>query len=550
MTVRFFPLSISRRRLLVAASVVAAAAVTVMAGLSPARSADGRQNGGNITFLIDSLGSTWIPNNSAISSFQGHIWGHVTDKLVYVDADGKVSPWIAERWEQNDNATQFTLHLKKGVTFSDGSPLDAAAVVANLDIWYAGRKGEGINPIGLFPKTYDRAEAIDATTVKVVFKAPTLGFIPTLGYHGSILISPKTIALPAAQQANLSKTSGSGPYVVDSWKEGDFVRLTKRKDYNWGPAAVGHTGPAFLDSITYKLVTEPSLRVAAVQSGQADVAYSPSPQELKSLKEAGFITATPRYLGFVNGLAINTKLEPYNDLKVRQALQAAINRQEIIDTVYTPDWKLATSFIQSNVPGATDHSDLLAYNPGKAEKLLDEAGWTKDSKGIRTKDGKQLSLTLHSNPYLATSKAIDELIAQQLGKIGWKVFIRAYDVVTFGEKVRFGGPAVPAYEVTRSFIDAGTVASILTDANNGENWFNLGDSDKKLSELRDQIASAGSAQIRDPLLDQLQTYVLEQGYFIPRTQIVQRIYVQSPKLKGEVYNGVAYASYYAATISE
>jgi peptide/nickel transport system substrate-binding protein len=550
MTARFFPLSLSRRRLLVATSLVAGAALTAMAGLSPARSADARQNGGNITFLIDSLGSTWIPNNSAISSFQGHIWGHVTDKLVYVDADGKVSPWIAERWEQNDDATQFTLHLKKGVTFSDGSPLDAAAVVGNLDIWYAGRKSEGINPIGLFPKTYDRAEAIDAATVKVIFKAPTLGFIPTLGYHGSILISPKTIAQPAAQQADLSKTSGSGPYVVDSWKEGDFVKLVKRKDYNWGPAAVGHTGPAFLDSITYKLVTEPSLRVAAVQSGQADVAYSPSPQELKSLKEAGFITATPRYLGFVNGLAINTKLEPYNNLKVRQALQAGINRKEIIDTVYTPDWKLATSFIQSNVPGATDHSDLLAYNPGKAEKLLDEASWIKDSKGIRTKEGKLLSLTLYSNPYLATAKAIDELIAQQLGKIGWKVLIRSYDVVTFGEKVRFGGPAVPAYEVTRSFIDAGTVASILTDANNGENWFNLGDSDKKLSELRDKIASAGSTQIRDPLLDQLQTYILEQGYFIPRTQIVQRIYVQSPKLKGEIYNGVAYASYYTATISE
>jgi peptide/nickel transport system substrate-binding protein len=547
MTARFSSLSLSRRSLLAATSVVAAAALTVMAGLSSVQSAGRAQNGGNITFLIDSLGSTWIPNNSAISSFQGHIWGHVTDKLVYVDADGKVSPWIAERWEQNEDATQFTLHLKKGVTFSDGSPLDAAAVVANLDIWYAGRKSEGINPIGLFPKTYDRAEAIDATTVKVVFRAPTLGFIPTLGYHGSILISPKTIAQPAAQQADLSKTSGSGPYVVDSWKEGDFVKLLKRKDYNWGPAAVGHTGPAFLDSITYKLVTEPSLRVAAVQSGQADVAYSPSPQELKSLKESGFITATPRYLGFVNGLAINTKLEPYNDLKVRQALQVAINRKEIIDTVYTPDWKLATSFIQSNVPGATDHSDLLAYNPGKAEKLLDEAGWIKDSKGIRARGGKQLSLTLYSNPYLATAKAIDELIAQQLGKIGWKVFIRAYDVVTFGEKVRFGGPAVPAYEVTRSFIDAGTVASILTDANNGENWFALGESDKRLNELRDKIASAGSAEIRDPLLDELQRYVLEQGYFIPRTQIVQRIYVQSPKLKGEVYNGIAYASYYTAT---
>jgi peptide/nickel transport system substrate-binding protein len=550
MTERLFSLSLSRRRLLITTSAVATGALVTMAGLAPALSAESARNGGDITFLIDSLGDTWIPNNSAISSFQGHIWGHVTDKLLYVDADGKVSPWIAERWEQNDTATEFTLHLKGGVTFSDGTPLDAAAVVANLDIWYAGRKNEGINPIGLFPKTYDHAEAIDANTVKVFFKKPTLGFIPTLGYHGSILISPKTIAQPAPQQADLSKTSGSGPYVVDSWKEGDFVKLAKRKDYNWGPAAVGHTGPAYLDTITYKLVTEPSLRVAAVQSGQADIAYNASPQELESLKSEGFTIATPRYLGFVNGWAINTKLAPYNDVKVRQALQAGINRQEIIDTVYTPDWKLATSFIQSNVPGATDQSSLLAYNPEKAEKLLDEAGWTKGADGVRTKNGEPLLLILNSNPYLATSKSVDELIAQQLGKIGWKVSIRAYDVVTYGQKVKYGGQAVPAYEVTRSFIDAGTVASILTNANNGENWFALDESDTKLNELRDKIASAGSTEIRKPLLDELQKYILDQGYFIPRTQIVQRIYAQSPKLKGEVYNGVAYASYYTATKSE
>lgn len=543
--------SFSRRKLLVTASIAASAALFLSATAPlPVQAADRPHDGGDITFLIDSLGDTWIPNNSAISSFQGHIWGHVTDKLVYVDAEGKVSPWVAETWEQNDTATEFTLHLKSGVTFSDGEPLDANAVVANLNIWYAGRKNEGINPIGLFPKTYDRAEAVDAKTVKVFFKKPTLGFIPTLGYHGSILISPKTIAQPASVQADLSKTVGSGPYVVESWKEGDHVTLVKRKDYNWGPAAVGHTGPAYLDSITYKLVSEPSLRVASVQSGQADVAYNASPQELKSLKEEGFTVATPRYLGFVNGWAVNTKLAPYDDVKVRQALQAAINRQEIIDTVYTPDWKLATSFIQSNVPGATDHSDLLAYNPDKAEKLLDEAGWVKGANGVRVKDGRPLEITLHSNPYLATSKAVDELIAQQLGKVGWKVNIRAYDVVTFGEKVKFGGSAVPAYEVTRSFIDAGTVASILTNANNGENWFALDERDSVLNELRDKIAGAGSIEERKPLLDKLQQYVLERGYFIPRTQIVQRIYVQSPKLKGEVYNGIAYASYYTAYLSD
>ena len=536
-------LHISRRRLLAGS---AALTVASLGGIS-AFAQEAAEAGGDILFLIDSLGPTWIPNNSSISSFQGHIWGHVADKLIYVDADGQASPWLAESWDQNDAATEFTLKLKPGVTFSDGTPVDAAAVVDNLDIWYAGRVEDGINPIGLFPKTYDHAEAVDALTVKVFFKAPTLGFIPTLGYHGSILISPRTLASPASDQADLGKTAGSGPYVVESWKEGDHVKLVKRPDYNWGPAAVGHTGPAFLDSITYKLVAEQSLRVAAVQSGQADVAYNASPQELESLKEEGFVIATPRYLGFVNGWAINTKLAPFDDARVRQALQSGIDRQEIIDTVYTPDWKLATSFIQSNVPGATDHGNLLTYDPARAEALLDEAGWVKGADGLRSRDGAALELTLFSNPYLATSKAVDELIAQQLGRIGWRVSIRAYDVATFGEKVRYASEGVPAYEVTRSFIDAGTVASILTDAKKGENWFNLGESDPRINDLRDRIAGASSHDERDPLLDDLQAYVLEQGYFIPRTQIVQRIYAQSSEVKDVLYNGVAYASYYRAT---
>ncbi len=537
------------RMLACLAAVVTLAACGQGAGANTGSGSGQPKQGGDITFLIDSLGDTWIPNNSAISSFQGHIWGHLTDKLVYVDEKGAVSPWIAESWEQNDTATEFTLHLRKGVTFSDRTPLDATAVVANLNIWAKGDPARGINPIGLFPKTYDHAQAVDATTVKVFFTAPTLGFVPTLGYHGSILISPKSIALPAEQQADLSKDIGSGPFVVASWKEGDSVVLKKRADYDWAPAALKHQGPAYLDSITYKIVAEPSVRTSAVQSGQADVAYNPSPQELKSFKDQGFTTATPRYLGFVNGYAINTKVAPFDDVRVRQALQHGIDRKEIISTVYTKDWLAPESLFQSNVPGATDHSKDFAYDASRANRLLDEAGWKKGSDGVRTRNGRRLELTLYSNPYLATSKSVDELVAQQLEKIGFTVDIQAFDVVTYGERVKVGSPSVAAYEVTRSFIDAGTVAGVLTDANKGENWFGLGQSDQKLVQLATGVARASSVDERAPILDELQGYVLQQGYFVPLTQIVQRIYLQSPRLHGVTYNGIAYANYYTAWVS-
>ncbi len=541
----------ARRAIAAVAGILAAALLASACGSGTAAqsAASGTpRDGGSITFLIDSLGDTWIPNNSAISSFQGHIWGHVTDKLVYVDDKGAVSPWIAEKWDQNADATEFTLHLRPGVTFSDGTPLDAAAVVANLDIWSKGDPKRGITPIGLFPKTYKSAQAVDAATVTVDFTAPTLGFIPTLGYHGSILISPKSLALPADQQADLSQDIGSGPYVVESWKDDDSVVLKKRPDYNWAPAALDHQGPARIDTITYKQVSEQQVRTSSILSNQADVAYNPSPKELATFKEQGFAVAAPRYLGFVNGYAINTKVAPYDDTRVRQALQYGINRAEILTTVYTDDWLPATSFIQSNVPGATDHSAAFAFDAAKAESLLDQAGWAEGADGIRTKDGKPLSLTLYPNPYLATSKAVDELVAQQLGKIGFKVDLQAFDVVTYGQRVKVDGPAVPAYEVTRSFIDAGTVGGVLTDLNKGENWFNLGQSDTKLVQLATGIAGASDPKARDAQLDELQGYVLDQGYFVPLTQIVQRLYLISPKVHGVTYNGVAYANFYTAWI--
>ncbi|MDQ1138277.1 peptide/nickel transport system substrate-binding protein [Microbacterium sp. SORGH_AS 1204] len=543
------------RRLTGVASALTVGALVLSAcgastGAAPATSSTPKP-GGDLVFLIDSLGATWIPNNSSISSYQGHIWGHLTDKLIYVDAEGNLSPWIAESWDENADKTEFTLHLKEGVTFSDGTALDAAAVVANIDIWAKGRPDEGIKRIGLFPSAnYVGAEAVDATTVKVSFSAPTLSFIPTLAYHGSILISPTALALPADQQADLTKDIGSGPFVVEKVADGDSVVLKKRDDYDWGPEVLGHDGPAYLDTITYKQVAEPTLRTASVESGQAQVAYNASPQDLDALKEEGLTVETPRYLGFVNGYALNTSVAPFDDIAVRQAVQHGIDRDEILSTVYTDDWFAAESFIQSTVPEATDHSADFAYDPDEAASLLDEAGWVKGPDGVRTKNGQKLSFTLYPNPYLQASQAVDELVDQQLTTLGFEVNLETYDVPTYGEKV-IGNAGIPANEITRSFVDVGTVAGVLTSQKKGdEDWFKVGTSDATLNDLSTRIATATDRDARAKVADELQGYVLDQGYFVPLTQIVQRVYVQAPDVSGVAYNGLAYAYYLDAWLND
>src|ERR1700678_3653060 len=202
------------------------------------------KDGGNLTFLIQEFPAGWVSSVSEISSYEGNLWGEITDKLVSVSSTGQVSPWIASSWQSEDNATKFILHLKPGVTFSDGEPLNAAAVVDNINLWAKGDASRGIAKVGLFPSIYfEQAVAVNSDTVEVDFSKPTLGFIPTLGYHGSILLSPKTLALSVNQQANLTHEIGSGPFVVKSYQTGVSYTLVRRADYDWGPAHRRPTAP-------------------------------------------------------------------------------------------------------------------------------------------------------------------------------------------------------------------------------------------------------------------------------------------------------------------
>ncbi|UDY23035.1 ABC transporter substrate-binding protein [Nocardioides sp. Kera G14] len=534
-------------------ALAAVAATTLLSlaacgGESASAGGSGSTDGGEVTFLIDALNS-FKTNSSAWSSFEGNVYRNVFDKLVYVDNDGKVSPWIAESWENNADYTKFTLHLKTGVTFSDGEKLDAAAVAKNLTFWAQGDSTKGIAPVGLFPKTFKSATAVDDATVQVDFSAPTLGFIQTLGYGGTILYAPKTLEGSATDQADLSKEIGSGPYTVKSWKVNDNVVLVKRKDYNWGAAATGNTGPAHLDEITFKVSTDPSVRVAAVQSGQAQIAYNPTPQQISTVKAAGFNVYTPVYLGFSYGWVLNTSVFPLNSTAVRQALQHAIDRDEIIKTVYTPDWKPAISFFNNSVPGVTDVSADFQYDQAQAAALLAKDGWVKDSDGVLAKDGKELELTLYASPYVVATKQVDQLISNQLAKLGIKTKIVAYDVVTYNQKL-IGAKDLQIQEQSRSIGDASTAASVFTSADKGEDWFHLGTSDATIAKLRPEIIGATDPDARDKALAELQKYVIDQGYYIPIYQIVQRPLVTSPKLKDIVEDSTTFVGFNNATLSE
>lgn len=505
--------------------------------------------GGNLTFLIQAFPAGWVSSTSSFSSYEGNLWRAVADNLVYVSSTGKVSPWLLTSWQTEDSAKKFILHIKPGITFSDGEPLNAQAVIDNLNIWARGDKANGIPQIALFPAlNYTGAKAIDANTVEVDFSKPTLGFIPTLGYAGCIVLAPKTLAMSPTQQAVLTNDIGTGPFVVKSFKQGVSYTLDKRADYNWGSPAFAHTGAAYLDSITYKVFADPTTREEAVESGDAQVAYDPNNADIPTLEQKGLSIGTPKYLGFVDGYYVKANQAPFNELAVRQAVQHAINRQQVLSTVYPPNFTtVAESFIQSNVPEAQDESALFNYDPSESEKLLDAAGWKVGAGGIRVKDGKQLTFNLIPNPYVPGTQQEDELVSQQLKKVGINAPLKIIPLANY--LVVTKPPLPPILSQSRSFADFSTVGGVLTSLNGGEDWFGVGTTDKTLNTLSEQIESAPTTADRNKAADAVQKYVIQQGYYDPVLNLVQRVYAYAPNVHGPSYSGTAFADFYDTWLS-
>ena len=516
---------------------------------SASSSAGTPTKGGNLTFLIQEFPSGWVSSVSSFSSYEGNLWRDIADNLVYVSSTGKVSPWLLSSWQSEDSNQKFILHIKPGITFSDGEPLNAAAVVDNINLWAHGDKAKGIAQIALFPALYyTGAKAVNTDTVEVDFSKPTLGFIPTLGYAGCIVLAPKTLAMSPNQQAVLTNDIGTGPFVVKSYKQGVSYTLDKRASYDWASPAFGRNGPAYLNSITYKVVADATTREEAVESGDAQVAYDPNDADLPTLEQKGLTIGTPKYLGFVDGFQIQANEAPFNELGVRQALQHAINRQQVLSTVYPSGFTtVAESFIQSNVPEAQDESSLFAYDPSESEKLLNEAGWKVGAGGYRFKDGKELTFNLIPNPYVPGTQQEDELISQQLKKVGILAPLKIIPLANY--LVVEKPPIPPVLSVSRSFADFSTVGGVLTSLNGGEDWFGLGTTDKTLDKLSDEIESASSTAQRNTYADQVQKYVIQQGYFIPLLNLVQRVYEYASNVHGPIYSGTAFVDFYNTYLS-
>jgi len=482
------------------------------------------------------------------------VLNQITDKLTYQNPKTlEIEPWIAESWTVNAKATEYVFKIRPGVTFSDGAPLDAAAVAKNFDTYGLGNK-ELKHPVSEVITNYKGSEVIDPLTVKFFFTKPSVGFLQGTSVIGSGLVSLKTLAMPDEALGDATKIIGSGPFVVTSEVLGRELTMTARKDYKWGPAKLAHQGPPNLDGIKYVITPEDSVRIGALLAGQAQVIRQVQAYDEKQVQAKNFLIYAPPTRGVNNSVVFRPDNALVADLKVRQALLHATNAKEIVATLFSANYPQAKSIIASTAQGYVDLSAKLTFDPVLAAKLLDEAGWTVGPKGVRQKDGKELVLTAYESPPQPQNKETLQLVAQQWAKLGVKLSVLAGDA---GSRVAdsldpLKTPVAPAMvgradpDVIRSQYYPTTRNVLLQKGGVSTRVQTF--SDDKLNGLLEAIAAETDPAKRMALVGDVQAYVIDQAYAIPIFEEPQA-FAASPRLKDFTFEAVGRPSFYAAWLA-
>ncbi|AYM90964.1 TIGR04028 family ABC transporter substrate-binding protein [Serratia sp. 3ACOL1] len=509
--------------------------------------------GGTLIYLEQQAHTNLYPPSGGFYP-NGGILNQITDKLTYQNPKTlEIEPWIAESWSSNPDKTEYTFKLRPGVTFSDGTPLDANAVAKNFDTYGLGNKALRL-PVSEVINNYDHSEVIDPLTVKFYFKRSSPGFLQGTATIGSGLVSLSTLNRQYDELGDARHIIGSGPFVVSVETLGREVDLSVRQDYRWGPAKLAQQGRANLDAIKVIVTPEDSVRIGALQAGQADFIRQIQAYDEKQTQDQGFTIYAAPTRGVNDSIAFRPDNPLVADIRVRQALLHATDSKQIVDTLFSANYPQAKSVIASSAAGFVDLSDKLTFDLAKANRLLDDAGWQKGSDGLRQKDGKKLLLTVYESLPQPQNKAVLQLVSQQWGKVGARLNILAGDA---GSRVadNLDPQKTPASVVEVGRADPDVIKSQFYPTNRdgllqqGGTSQNSKFIDNSLNQLLLWIASEVDPVKRLQIAGEAQKYLLDQAYVIPFFEEPQ-VFAGAPYLKGVNFEAVGRPSFYGAWLEK
>ncbi|MET8853070.1 ABC transporter substrate-binding protein [Amycolatopsis sp. NPDC004625] len=476
--------------------------------------------GGTLRLGISSAPDCIDPQQAATNA-SINVGRQLVDSLTDQDPQtGEIKPWLAEKWEINAGSTAFTFHLRSGATFSDGSPVDAAAVKTSFDAVKAlGTKAQ----LGYgYLAAYRGSAVVDPQTVRLDFSAPSAQFLQASSTMSLGVLAPAAFESTPEQRCQGTGLIGSGPFVFESLKQNQEIVLAKRKGYAWGSSLFKHQGEAYLDKIDYRIVPEPGVRTGSLASGQLDAATDIQPVDEPQFTGNGFGENIRPNPGVVFNLHANTTRGVLTDEKVRQAVLKGVDRAEVVNTVLTPSYKAATSILGSATPLVSDLSPQLAYDRKGAAALLDGDGWVPGPDGIRTKNGQKLRASVVFSPVFNQNRSVLELIQQQLRKIGFDLEIEQHTTAETTQIQLSGNYDFLWYNVTRA--DPDILRSQFSTKAGNRSKLTPGN---PLDAALDAQSSTVDKTLRKPSADGAQKLIVEHAYAVPVFELTQVVALSS-----------------------
>lgn len=377
---------IHRRSLLASSALASLAAIVPLHAMAQSSKKDA------VTLALTLEPPVLDPTASASSSIAEVTHYNIFETLTKINPDGSVSPMLAESWDVSPDLKTYTFRLRKGVKFQNGEPFNADAVKFSFD--RAGSEGSTNKDKRSFAGM--KVSVKDAHTIEIVTEEIDPDFLFLLGQATAIIVEPKSAA------TNSTKPVGTGPYQLGQWRKGSSVTLVAWPEYR-------DANKIRIKRATFRFIPDAAAQVAALLAGDVDAFPRAAPRSVPQFAK------DPRFQVHVSGsraktiLAINNGKKPLNDVRVRKAIAAAIDRKAVIEGAAEGYGKPIGSHY---VPGAFGYVDTTGINPHdleKAKALLAEAG---------VKLPLKLTMTLPPAPY---ARQGGEIIAAQLAKVGIEV---------------------------------------------------------------------------------------------------------------------------------
>lgn len=470
----------------------------------------GPTQGGKLIYGLTLIPSGIDPHIDA-SSELGIPLTSVYDTLVYQDLDGSLVPGLAESWEVSPDGLVYTFHLRRDVVFHDGTPFNAQAVKFNLDRisspeTLSRKAADMLGP-------YDRTEVVDDDTVEVHFQEPYAPFLDSASQVYLGMASPAAVEQWGAEY-QLHQV-GTGPFIFQEYVPSDHLTLVRNPDYAWAPEVYDHDGPAYLDEIEFRFYTDPAVRALALESGEVHVMGELPPQDAVRLEGGeGFQLHLVPVPGQPLEFFLNTNKPPTDDLRVRQALIYATDRQAIVDTIFLGYSPVAHGPLAASTMGYEPAvEEIYSHDPAQAAALLDGAGWVdSDGDGQRDKDGQPLVL----QTYLMTwgyLPEVGQILQAQLQQVGIGLDIQVLAFPAAIEAAAEGAHNLMPMTFSSSDPSVLNTAYLSSNADGGFNWSKV--RDPELDRLLLEATREMDVQRRAEIYGQIQVMIMNEALILP-----------------------------------